>query len=169
MANDCLFWLRVVSPKKKAISDLEKIMQYKDEKRYMYRVRELQKTKQWKQNDLYVAEFEGDVAWSDHYWFHPYDMSRFEGNKQPPPKTFQELCPELDIGVESWTEELGIGFQGHVACDRHGKILVDEERNYAVTSGGKPRRDVPGFGKSFRDCFEPEFLYRGLESVVEKP
>lgn len=148
MANDCCGTMRVVSKDKGAIERFERIMQYKDDEFFCYRVFEFERTSIAKEGDLWVVDYATDVAWGSDKWFHdednPYKKIRIGYNK----KTYYRedgtsyvaddwnspiygtahytsvthLCEILKIGVELWTTEPGCGFEEHAMCDSIGRM-----------------------------------------------
>lgn len=169
MANDCMFKIRLVSPDRSALVRVKQIMRYKDPELWMYRVREFHPGRIRKRDGYYILDCEGDVAWSDMKWFDPSWV--IEWMKNPPkksevrgrPTVFPELCRMLDFGVESWTEEWGVGFQGHSMCDHDGRHWVDDERDFDIDEVGDPEPTNPGYGDQYGEFADPETIYRGGE------
>jgi len=187
MANDCCGIMRVVAKDKAAIERFEKIMQYKDDEFFCYRVFEFERTSISKEGDLWVTDFSTDVAWSSHTWFHdkdkPDEKIRIGYNK----KTYHRedgtsyvaddwdspiygtahytsvthLCGVLGIGVELWTTEPGCGFEEHAMCDSIGRMKYDSaEYREECTDDGEVVGEKHGF-KDFGDWLSASEIYGG--------
>ena len=180
MANECYFLLKAVSRKKEVLERLVKLMNYEDpEGLFVYRVRDISTDKPPSEEagGFWSVEFSGDVAWSDHYWFHDYytetdEMMRRVGfpeealHRDPDDekmrknfRIFPQLCKDWGFGVESWTEELGCQFQGHTVCTAEGKLVRDEELPYSKDEHGHPEKGYEGFGDGWGDWLPPETIY----------
>lgn len=148
MANDCCGTMRVVSRDKGAIDRFEKIMQYRDDEFFCYRVFEFERTSMFEEDGYLVAEYSTDVAWGSDKWFrdsdNPDEKIRIGYNK----KTYYRedgtsyvaddwdspvygtahytsvthLCKALGIGVELWTTEPGCGFEEYAIVDSLGRM-----------------------------------------------
>jgi hypothetical protein len=190
MANDCYFLLKAVAREKGSLERLLAIMNYEDpEGLFLYRVRELSVDKPpTKAGGFWIMELSGDVAWSDYYWFHDYyndhdkivrqyvnpeanintNIDPEEAISRKNIRTFKELCPLLDMGVESWTEELGCQFQGHCICTSSGNVVVEEEKPYSTDENGKPEKGYEGFRHAWGDWSPLKTIYGNSEEGVKR-
>ena len=185
MANDCCGTMRVVSRDKGAIERFEKIMQYKDDEFFCYRVFEFERTSIAKEGDLWVAEYSTDVAWSSDKWFHDSDNPKEKIISGYNKKTYYRedgtsyvaddwdspiygtahytsvthLCKVLGIGVELWTTEPGCGFEEHAMADSLGRMKYDsEEYREECTDDGEVVSEKHGF-KDFGDWLSASEIY----------
>jgi len=187
MANDCYFLLKAVAREKGTLERLYALLDYKDpEGLFLYRVRDLQIDRPpARAGGFWTAEFSGDVAWSDYYWFHDYytehdklmlrsgipesalhndpDDEKLRNNI----RTFQQLCKEWGFGVESWTEELGCEFQGHKLCTHTGDLIIEEERDYSTDEHGKPEPGYEGFKHKWGVWSPMRIIYGTSEEGVK--
>ena len=188
MANDCYFLLKAVAWNKGTLDRLYALMDYKDpDGLFIYRVRDLQIDKPpTRAGGFWSMELSGDVAWEDYYWFHDYYASYDQFMQQtkmldgPRPvnpeeeanrkniRTFQQLCPLWDFGVETWTEELGCAFQGHRLCTASGNLVIEETRDYSTDEHGKPERGYEGFGHKWGVWSPLKTIYGNNEEGVKK-
>lgn len=126
MANWCEYEMKVVSKDRKAIKRLLSIMQYKDSEYYLYRVSSAKEIIKDKVGDLHCAIILGYVAWSTHYWASPRKEDDFVSETGARIARLQDICKKLDIAVEIFSQEPGIGFQTHEVINNLGEIELDE-------------------------------------------
>lgn len=124
MANNCGYSLRAIAKTKEALDRLLSIMEYKDTRRYIYRVRDVYKYDEGRIGDLFYADFEGDVAWSAHSWVYDRPSRELKISNGAQYTNLKVLCRVLGIAVEGWTCEEGFGFQEHFIIDNHGKVVT---------------------------------------------
>lgn len=188
MANDCYFLLKAVAREKGTLERLYALMDYKDpEGLFLYRVRDLQIDRPpVRAGGFWTAEFSGDVAWEDYYWFHDYYASYdqfmrqteilagarlvdpHEQENRKNIRTFRQLCPAWDFGVETWTEELGCEFQGHRLCTHTGDLIIEEIRDYSTDEHGKPEPGYEGFKRKWGVWSPMRIIYGNSEEGVKK-
>ncbi len=130
MANECLYTLRVVSPTKKAIGRLLKIMQNKDKDCFIYQVLEAKYSHSPKKDDdgIWSAVIVGKNDWDCIYWC--LGLTE-EGSRQTLDngasyRTLNDICKELCIGVEIWDSEPDICFQQHFCINMFGETFISE-------------------------------------------
>ena len=187
MANGCCGTMRVVAKDKAAIERFEKIMQYKDDEFFCYRVFEFERTSMAKEDGLWVADYATDVAWGSDKWFHDEDkpdehvIKGYEKTKVTLPSgevitrddytkpihgtahytSVTHLCKVLGIGVELWTTESGCGFEEHAMCDSLGRMKYDsEEYREECTDDGEIVSEKHGFN-DFGNWHSASEIYRG--------
>lgn len=187
MANDCCGTMRVVSKDKGAIDRFERIMQYKDDEFFCYRVFEFERTSIAKEGDLWVADFSTDVAWSSDRWFHDKDkpneyiIKGYNKTEVTLPSgevitrddwdnpihgtahytSVTHLCKVLGIGVELWTTEPGCGFEEHAMADSLGRMKYETaEYREECTDDGEVVSEKHGF-KDFGDWHSASEIYGG--------
>lgn len=183
MANDCCGTMRVVAKNKEAIDRFERIMRYKDDEFFCYRVFQFEKFDEYKDGEFYVAEFSTDVAWGSDKWFYDADrpekkiITGYEKTRRiVRPDSSEEMCEDyekpihgtahytsvrhlcgvLGIGVELWTTEPGMCFEEHADCDRNGDFhyeTAEYREEYEDGEDGEPT-EVHGFGDEYM-----EFMY----------
>lgn len=187
MANDCCGSMRVVAKNKAAIERFERIMQYKDDEFFCYRVFQFERAEMFEEDGYWVAEYSTDVAWGSDKWFHdkdnPDEKIRIGYNK----KTYYRedgtsyvaddwdspiygtahytsvthLCGVLDIGVELWTTEPGCGFEEHAMADSLGRMKYKTaEYREECTDDGEVVGEKHGF-KDFGDWHSASEIYGG--------
>jgi len=148
MANNCCYDMKVVGKTKESVERLLSIMQYKDTEFYMYRVFSAESGLDAEQDgDLWVLSICGDVAWSCKEWVHGVRGKDYpcaeNGSKFA---NLQEICRALDIGVEIWSDEPGMGFEEHYIIDHNGTVVVDECEEYMLVEDedGELKEDSDG-------------------------
>ena len=132
MSNDCFYQMKAVSKTKDALEKLKKILNYKDEDYYIYRVKDAEAFDEIaKEGDFYVLNIDGVVAWSCGYWF---NESRKTENDHELPNfpnatytTLINICKKLGIAIEVFGKENGNCFQEHYQCDHNGNVFEDSE------------------------------------------
>lgn len=188
MANDCCGTMRVVSRDKGAIDRFEKIMQYKDDEFFCYRVFQFERHNEYRDGEFYVADFFTDVAWSSYKWFHDSDKPKekiingyektrkivcpdgseqmCEDYEKPIRGTAHytsvtHLCEVLGIGVELWTTEPGCEFEEHAYCDRNGDFnytTAEYREEYEDGEDCDPK-EIHGFGDTFMEFIDSYDIY----------
>jgi hypothetical protein len=128
MANCCEYEMMIVGKTKESIERLVKIMKYEDPEFFIYRVFNVEvceEPNQGYQSDLWVMKIFGDVAWSAESWINsPSNKeNKFNGAYFT---NLPHLCKELDIGVEIYTKEEGVGFQEHYVINNSGELVSSE-------------------------------------------
>lgn len=123
MANCCYYQLTVIGTEA-AINRLHRIMEYKDEEYYIYRVMgaDLYDVEPYR-DGLYSGTISGDVAWSTEHWIE--DTPMWDETCRKLYINLVELSRILGLSIELHSEECGCEFQeiGHI---RHGKVLLFE-------------------------------------------
>jgi hypothetical protein len=123
--------MRVVAKDEAAIKRLYNIMGYRDSEYYLYRVFSVGKDETEKDDDLFFADFFGDVAWDCSPWFYDEpDMTR-KLDTGAHYSNLLEICADLNVGVEVFAEEEGIGFRQHFRVDHYGKIDISESVDWS--------------------------------------
>lgn len=180
--------MRVVSKNKDAIDRFERIMQYKDDEFFCYRVFQFEKFDSYKDGEFYVADFSTDVAWGSDKWFHDSDkpdekiVTGYENTRKiVKPDGSVEMCEDYDkpiygtahytsvrhlcevlgIGVELWTTEPGMCFEEHADCDRNGDFHYETAKyseEYEDGEDGEPK-EIHGFGEGFMEFMDSEDIY----------
>lgn len=129
MANDCYYRLRVSATDRGAVDRFIKVLEEKDDEFYLYRVFWAAKVPKTEEEiDGYpVAEIEGEVAWSTHSWVddepNPNETLKESGAHY---SNLQEVCANLGIGVEVWSEECGFDLMEHYAVNNLGEVVCYE-------------------------------------------
>lgn len=126
MPNLCDYDMRVEG-KKENIEKLQRIMKYEEEV-HMYRIfsadiYDLEK----KNEDTCVASICGDCAWSVYVCMMEGDVCYFQGEKDG--TSLIKLSKELDLKIEIYSSESGIGFQEHYYIEK-GRCVIEEETEY---------------------------------------
>ena len=188
MANNCCGTMRVVAKNKEAIDRLERIMRYKDDEFFCYRVFQFEKFYAYKEGEFYVADFSTDVAWSSDKWFQDSDepdrkivIGYEKTRKIVKPDSSVEmwedwdksihgtahytsvrhLCEVLGIGVELWTTEPGCEFEEHADCDHNGDFHYKTSvyrEEYEDRENSEPT-EVHGFGDKFMEFIDLDDIY----------
>lgn len=153
MANDCDFTMRVVGRKRGPVKRMGDILGFEDKDFFLYRCYCYDGDKTAKKDgDFYVATYVGDVAWSPDPWLDTNTTcSKGKGSRL---SNLQQICKALDIGVEIWAEEIGNGYQGHIAVDHNGCVCVNESLDGLLS---KDEGDEDG----------PSMLKDGMEGYCE--
>lgn len=126
MANDCYYRLQVTAENKEAIKRLFNIMGYKDKDFYLYRVFEVARVPDSEKEleGFFVAEFEGDVAWSTHSWVDDEpNTGAVDKDTGAHYSNLQEVCKALGVGVEVWSSECGFDLMEHYAVNNKGEVI----------------------------------------------
>lgn len=181
MANNCCGVMRVVSKSKGTIDRFERIMLYKDEEFFCYRVFQFEKMDDTqKDGDLYYADFLTDVAWGSSKWFFDKDspdeliVLGHENNDWSKPihgtahyTSVTHLAAVLGFGVELWASEPGCGFAEHATATSKGESNY-ETKEYTETypkdeNGDEDYSEEPtvhnGFGDEFDVFSSAEEIY----------
>lgn len=124
MANNCGYNMRAIAQNKEALDRLLSIMGYEDSSRYIYRVFDVYKYGEGRIDDLFYADFQGDVAWSAHPWVYDKPSREYPNNNGAKYTNLKVLCRALGIAAEVWTCEEGVGFQEHFIINNHGKVVT---------------------------------------------
>ena len=126
MPNLCDYDMRVEG-KKDNVEKLLRIMKY-EEPIHMYRIfsAEIYDSKR-KSEDVYVVSICGDCAWSVYVCMLEGNSCYYQG--EPDGTSLLQLTKELNLKIEIFSSEPGIGFQEHYFIDK-GKLIVDEEADY---------------------------------------
>lgn len=188
MANDCCGTMRVVAKNKDAIDRFERIMRYKDDEFFCYRVFQFERHNKYRDGEFYVADFFTGVAWSSDKWFHDsdkpeekiingYEKTRKivcpDGSEQMCEdynKTIHgtahytsvtHLCEVLGIGVELWTTEPGCEFEEHAYCDRNGYFGYETAEYREEYEDGEycDPKEIHGFGDKFMEFMDSDDIY----------
>ena len=138
MANYCHYDMYAVSPNKKPLERLVKIMQYKDDEYYIYRCFKAQADSVEEEDGMCTVRISGYVAWSTVSWFEGEEkpnrriLLEYEKGDRTKPVygtahyiTLDKLCPKLNIGLEVYAEDPGCAFQNYYHCDHNGEIHTD--------------------------------------------
>ena len=162
MANTCLYTIKAVSKNEDAIKRLIQIMNYKDPEYFIYRCRSVYDNGIYKDGDYYVADLNGDVAWSCNRWFATQEnkdelvVIKYDDDFNPTYGTahyisLDLLCKKLGVAIELYSEESGCCFQEHYQVNANGEIVCSEcvewtedwwdeendcERDEPITTGG---------------------------------
>lgn len=131
MANNCCYEMLAVSKNKESLDRLVRIMNYKDPEYYLYRVFFVKEYERNTEPPKYLDEFHyiklvGDVAWSARPWVHDNRDLTIKSKSGAHYSNLREICKALDIGVEVFTEEPGVGFQEHYRVDHNGELTWNE-------------------------------------------
>ena len=168
--------MRVVSKSREAIERLERIMNYKDDEFYCYRVRGFDMEGEIEGDGvLFRADFYCDSAWCSGDWFTDFDSPETKivvgyerddsGNYISTKPIFGKahytsvthLCRMLGLGVEMWSTEPGMCFAEHAGCDHNGVHFYETEdytEEYPEDKDGKVLYECQptvrcGFGDKF--------------------
>ena len=188
MANDCCGTMRVVSKDRGAIDRFEKIMQYKDDEFFCYRVFQFSRFDEYIDGEFYVADFSTDVAWGSDKWFQDSDEPKErivigyekkviavcpDGSERTCKDydkpiygtahytSVTHLCKVLGVGVELWTTEPGCGFEEHAICDSLGRMSYSTaEYREECTDDGEVIGEKHGF-ENFGDWLSASEIYGG--------
>ena len=159
MANCCWFEMKAVSDKREPLERLLKIMKYEDDEYFIYRT--------WVCDDgdsiseapdgsgLLEVRYYGDVAWGPSPWVSdPEDLSN-NSKTGAHYANLQAICKALNISVEVWAQEDGMGFQEHIYVDRHGNYTLDS-RDISFKGSEDDPEVVGGFDEynEFEDASE---------------
>ena len=146
MANNCPYNMRVVAKDKAAIERLYNIMRYRDSEYYLYRVFSVEKDETEEDGDLFVADFFGDVAWGCSPWIYDETDKTKKSATGAHYSNLLEICADLNVGVEIFAEEEGIGFQQHFRVDRRGEIDISESADWSCeyNEDGEPISQTGG-------------------------
>lgn len=126
MAHNCYYRLQVTAKNKEAIDRFFNVMDNKDNEFYLYRVFSVANIPGTEKeiDGRFVADFDGDVAWSTHSWVddepNPNDTIKETGAHY---SNLQEVCKALGVGVEVWSEECGFDLMEHYAVNNLGEII----------------------------------------------
>lgn len=147
MANNCWYEMRVVSKSKSSLERFISIMNYADPEYYIYRVF-LAEPDEIKEHDgFFHVNIAGDVAWSCYRWFSDKEdtenVLNSENNKTAHYVSIPILCQRLCLGVEVFSQEIGLGFEEHYLVDHSGEILADD----CIDIGGGGRENSAFAGK----------------------
>lgn len=127
MPNWCEYEMKVVAKDHKAIDRLLSIMNYRDSEFYLYRVASARMSVfDNTYPNVCSAIIEGDVAWSTNYWTSPRKEDDIASDTGARLARLQDICEKLDIAVEIFSREPGIGFQTHEVINNLGEIELDE-------------------------------------------
>lgn len=127
MANNCMFNIRAVGKTKESVERFLKVLQYKDPYFALYRVFSADAGEAEQDGELWLLDIVGDVAWACSMWLHAVDTGRpYGGSKLA---ILPEICTTLDIGVEVWAEEPGVGFEQHILVNHNGSVVFDESED----------------------------------------
>ena len=129
MANNCDFTIRAVGKTKESVEKLLDVLRYKNPEMCLYRVFSADKTTEGakQDGDLWMLDLIGDVAWSCTMWLHTTDTGHpYAGSKLA---VLPEICKALEIGVEIWAEEPGVGFEQHIIVNHEGEIVFDDSED----------------------------------------
>lgn len=145
MANNCFYTMKVVAKNENAINRLLSVMRYEDNEFFIYRCNSAYLTSMHKEGEFFVGMVGGDVAWSCYRWITDNENKNeklctgyITGKggirvSQYGPAHYAPLtvvCRNLNIGIEIFSQEAGIGFQEHYIIDHRGAVVVNEEENW---------------------------------------
>lgn len=179
MANNCSYMMRIVGKTEESVSRFIRVLQYKDyapgNGLYLARIFSAETTDPiYKDGDLFVGEVVGDCAWGIACCMSGETNSYYADSSHSPmfsvwrgiedgeirfaniDTTVPMLCELLDVGVEIWSEEPGMGFQEHWIVSREngenydqGIECVNWTEGYDEDENGEcernPNKDEGGF------------------------
>lgn len=126
MPNWCEYEMKVVAKDHKAIDRLLSIMNYRDSEFYLYRVESARMSVfDNTYPNVCSAIIEGAVAWSTYQWMHPKDEG-YISDTGAKIASLQSLCKKLDVAVEIFSREPGVGFQTHEIINNLGEIELND-------------------------------------------
>ena len=152
-------------------------MQYKDPEYYIYRcfsadsAEGVEEEFYFEDNSdkFYYIYIDGDVAWSCNECFKNIeDTGKISevNNTGAHYITLDLLCKKLDIGIECYGQESGIGFQEYYHVNHNGDIIADEcedwtcnwlDENGEELEEAEEEGGIEGYG-----CFtDSEYIYKG--------
>lgn len=136
MANICFYKMKAVAKNKEALERLIKIMQYRDSEYFIYRCVKAE-VNIYKDEDFYVADISGDVAWSCSEWFatqenkdellvldYDFKDSTIYGTAHY--ISLDLLCKKFGIGIELFSEASECQFQEHYLVNSNGDFVFNE-------------------------------------------
>ncbi len=131
MANNCCYSMKIVGHNKQDIDEFISMLQYhhKDGK-YFARIFEAYVSNIYEENeDRFVASVDGDCAWSVYSCMCAGPFTYYDRNCEKD-NEITNLAIEtkrLNLIVEIFSEEPGIGFAEHIIFDNGTEVLMEEE------------------------------------------
>lgn len=140
MPNYCNYGMKIKGQKEnveKLVSYLKADYYYKEDgtvecsaDKHFFRIFEVEETHSENEGDLYSSMVYGYCAWSVYSCMMQGEHTYYNRFKEKDKKEFYgthmvEATNELDLEVEIFSEESGMGFMEHYIIDK-GKVLVDD-------------------------------------------
>ena len=159
MANCCWFSMKAVSDSKDSLERLRSIMKYEDSEFFLYRLFSCDDDDEVSESSETPGLFEiliyGDVAWGASPWVNDLEDTEKKASNGAHYTNLQRVCSALNVSVEVWTQEDGVGFQEHILVNNKGESSYDS-LDIKFTDSGDESEVVGGFEDygSFLDASE---------------
>lgn len=129
MANDCFYELRAKGSEAN-LKRLASILKYDDKEYALSRIFSAEICDETKD----AISIFGDCAWSVYCCMCEGDSTYFNGgtpvfDNGAKRTTIDRLAKMLNLKIEIWSEECGIGFQEHYLINEEGEFLIDDCRD----------------------------------------
>ena len=155
VANNCFYDMKVVG-KKENVDELIRILLYKNENLYMYRIFSADVYEEWYSDGKYYVVLCGDVAWSVISTMLK-DITSNKSNLT----NLQSETKRLTLSVEIFSSEPGMCFQEHFILS-NGEIKVDECVDYTECYFD----EMDWSGNSIEEKFALFCEYNGISDIT---
>lgn len=126
MANNCFYDMKIVGTSKENVDEFISMLTYDNQERYFARIFSADVYEETEIDGKYTAKVSGDCAWSVYSCMCDGVFTYYDKGRDEHLTCLAVETERLDLSVEIFSEEPGVGFAEHYLY-KNGDCIIEDE------------------------------------------